>query len=194
MPGTLVMDVSGRIPMDVYSLEDAVVSVMMGKSFPLSFWDGILFRSQHKVFEAPKVVCLREYIELPKHTTEVVTNNLLFARDFYRCQYCGLYHRKYRPDISPDKWLPKGVSLTKDHVKPTSRFKGATNAEKYRQSNNWENAVTACFACNHLKGNKTPMESGMYPLKTPTRPHGVMLTFPEKLDIEQFEYVKHLLD
>ena len=49
-----------------------------------------------------------------------------------------------------------------EHYRPKSKFPLHT----YR----WENWFYACRACNTLKGNRLPKESGMYPIMTPRRP------------------------
>lgn len=65
-------------------------------------------------------------------------NELLFRRDRHLCAYCG-------------EQFTRG-ELTRDHVLPRSR--GGRDV--------WENVVTACRACNHLrKRNRTPEEAGM---------------------------------
>lgn len=56
----------------------------------------------------------------------------IYARDDYTCQYCG----------------ERGGRLECDHVFPVSR--GGETTE--------ENLVTACFACNRAKRDKTPEE------------------------------------
>ena len=56
----------------------------------------------------------------------------VFERDDYTCRYCG----------------KRGVKLECDHVVPVSRGGG----------NDPSNLVTACFACNRSKHNKTAEE------------------------------------
>jgi len=53
----------------------------------------------------------------------------VFRRDDYTCQYCGA----------------RGIKLECDHVTPISRGGGS----------GLDNLVTACFACNRSKHNKT---------------------------------------
>ena len=50
--------------------------------------------------------------------------------------------------------------LTYDHVVP--RSKGGLTT--------WENIVSACYACNRRKANRTPAEAGMRLRATPVRP------------------------
>ena len=65
----------------------------------------------------------------------------LFARDDWRCVYCGT----------------SGGRLTLDHVIPRSR--GGDSS--------WENVVTSCAPCNLRKGNRLPHEIHM---ELPARP------------------------
>lgn len=68
----------------------------------------------------------------------------IFDRDDGRCRYCGVL-------VVRGHNLRRGDQFTIDHVIPRSR--GGTNDES--------NLVTACFACNHRKANKTLAEAGM---------------------------------
>jgi 5-methylcytosine-specific restriction endonuclease McrA len=100
-----------------------------------------------------------------------VTNTFLFARDDYRCQFCGrtgvdLRHRE---------------CLTRDHLVPISR--GGTNE--------WTNVVTACSTCNTRKGNRLPDECRMPPLRPPVEPHFVHLTWAvRRLTPVQSRYIR----
>lgn len=73
----------------------------------------------------------------------------VYARDGYKCQYCG--HKK-----PPSQ-------LNYDHVIPRSKG-GPTN---------WENIVTSCIDCNLKKGSKTLKQAGMVLKRRPTRPHSL---------------------
>src|SRR5690606_9630283 len=84
-----------------------------------------------------------------------VTNTFLFARDGYRCMYCG----RHRSDLRHREFL------TRDHVVPMSR--GGTNT--------WENVVTACSPCNNRKVSHLPSEVPMHPLHPPLEPNYVEL-------------------
>jgi 5-methylcytosine-specific restriction endonuclease McrA len=64
----------------------------------------------------------------------------------HNCQYCGC------------KFCES--ELTFDHVMPRSR--GGTTK--------WENILTACHDCNSRKGDRTPQEAKMPPLRWPTAP------------------------
>jgi 5-methylcytosine-specific restriction endonuclease McrA len=60
-----------------------------------------------------------------------MTRDEIFARDAYRCVYCGLVH--------------PAAALTLDHVQP--RLRGGDRTAG--------NLVTACGACNLLKGHRS---------------------------------------
>ncbi len=115
------------------------------------------FRSEHLEYPTPVVIRLVRYIQVPRRFRRQVTNTFLFARDDYRCQYCGR-HRKE---------LGYRESLTRDHVVPLSR--GGDNG--------WANVVTACSRCNLSKGNSLPGECGLYPQGQPREPNHVTLVW-----------------
>lgn len=73
----------------------------------------------------------------------------VFARDRFRCQYCG-----GRFSIS---------ELTRDHVIP--RAQGGTTI--------WENVTTACKDCNHKKADRTPRQARMRLKSQPHKPDWV---------------------
>lgn len=75
-----------------------------------------------------------------------LTNSKLFARDRNVCAYCG-------GDFEID-------ALTREHVTPFAQ--GGRDI--------WMNVVTACRACNHHKGNRTPEQAHMPLLYLPYIP------------------------
>ncbi len=76
-----------------------------------------------------------------------LSNRELFQRDSQLCMYCGERH-------------PQSM-LTRDHVRPLSQ--GGRDV--------WNNVVTACKACNHSKGARTPEQAGMTLLAIPYVPN-----------------------
>lgn len=102
-------------------------------------------RSVGLSFRVPSVVRLLRFVGFRRREVRFSRQNI-FARDRYRCQYCG---RGFRPEL-----------LTYDHIIPRSRG-GRTE---------WENIVTCCIACNRKKGGKTPHEAGLKLIKKPSRP------------------------
>jgi len=93
----------------------------------------------------PRIVRLVLYDRIPKSTVRF-NRKTLFARDGYRCQYCG----QTRPMSQ----------LSLDHVLPRSQGGRTT----------WENVVCSCTACNGKKGGRTPLQAGMRLLSEPVRP------------------------
>ncbi len=115
------------------------------------------FRSESAEFPAPVVIRLVRYVHVPRRLRRQVTNTFLFARDDYRCQYCG----RHRSSLRGREFL------TRDHVLPISR--GGDNG--------WANVVAACSACNNRKGNRTPGEVGMRLRSEPREPNYVELVW-----------------
>src|SRR5690606_12141535 len=119
----------------------------------------------------PAVIRLMRFIHVPRRFRGQVTNTFLFARDAYRCQYCGRFGAE----------LKLRESLTRDHVIPLSR--GGTN--------DWANVVTACSPCNTRKSNRLPAEIDMFPITTPAEPHFVHLSWAvRRLTPIQARYIR----
>jgi 5-methylcytosine-specific restriction endonuclease McrA len=85
---------------------------------------------------------------VPRAAQRKISRRALFARDGWRCVYCGTASGR----------------LTLDHVVPRSR--GGDSV--------WENVVTSCAPCNLRKGNRLPEEVSMI-LSTPPRPPAPVL-------------------
>jgi 5-methylcytosine-specific restriction endonuclease McrA len=131
------------------------------------------WRSRRLDLPTPVVVRWPGYVELREFDRRRVSRRVLFARDGYRCQYCGF-------QASPGKAL---AQLTLDHVKPAHLF--PTRADATR----WDNVTTACFRCNNRKGGRLPIEAGMWPATTPKEPHFVQLRFGGLLSKPQRDYI-----
>ena len=107
------------------------------------------------------------------------TSRVLFARDGWQCQYCGM---KATPGSAHR-------DLTVDHVKPAHMFASRAAATF------WENITTACHACNRRKGGLLPRDARnadgemMLPKRTPTAPHFVQVRFAGRLNEAQRDYV-----
>jgi 5-methylcytosine-specific restriction endonuclease McrA len=128
-------------------------------------------RSERLTLPRPAVIRLVRFIHVPRRFRRQVTNTFLFARDRYRCQYCG----RTAADLRPRE------SLTRDHLVPLSR--GGTN--------DWTNVVTACSPCNTRKGNQMAEEIGMHPLVQPVEPHFVHLSWAvRRLTPTQAKYIR----
>src|SRR5256886_14048155 len=109
--------------------------------------EGPVVKSERLAIPRPAVIRLVKFVHVPRRFRRQVTNTFLFARDNYRCQFCGRNQQELR----------HRECLTRDHLVPLSR--GGTNG--------WNNVLTACSSCNTRKGNLLPEEAGMHPLRPP---------------------------
>jgi 5-methylcytosine-specific restriction endonuclease McrA len=145
--------------------------VIDGKAEIVEAEPGRLVRSERLQYPRPLVIRLMKFIHVPRRFRRQVTNTFLFARDQYRCQFCGRHQSVLR----------EREGLTRDHLVPLSR--GGTNA--------WTNVVTACSTCNARKGNHLPEEVGMHPLHAPMEPHFVHLAWAvRRLTPAQAKYIR----
>jgi 5-methylcytosine-specific restriction endonuclease McrA len=87
-------------------------------------------------------------VRVPRTLKRKISRRALFARDGWRCMYCGTTNGR----------------LTLDHVVPRSR--GGDSV--------WENVVTSCAPCNMRKGNRLPDEIKMTLRKLPRAPAPVL--------------------
>jgi 5-methylcytosine-specific restriction endonuclease McrA len=133
MGHVLVLNASYE-PLNVTSVRRAHVLVFKGKAEVIED-AGKPLRSAAAEFVWPHVIRLLQYVRVPKSVQRKISRRALFARDGWRCQYCG----------------SEGGKLTLDHVVPRSR--GGESS--------WENVVTSCSPCNLRKGNRTLDEAGM---------------------------------
>jgi 5-methylcytosine-specific restriction endonuclease McrA len=141
MGQVLVLNASYE-PLNVCSVRRAHVLVFKGKAEVVEHL-GRPLRSAAQRFLWPHVIRLLQYVRVPKSVQRKISRRALFARDGWRCQYCG----------------SEGGKLTLDHVVPRSR--GGESV--------WENVVTSCAPCNLRKGNRAPEDVGMR-LHSPPRP------------------------
>jgi 5-methylcytosine-specific restriction endonuclease McrA len=129
-------------PLNVCSVRRAHVLVFKGKAEVLEELRQPL-RSASTTFPWPHVIRLLSFVRVPRAVKRKISRKALFARDGYRCAYCGSNGR-----------------LTLDHVVPRSR--GGDSV--------WENVVTSCAPCNLRKGNRLPEEVQMRMLVKPSPP------------------------
>ncbi|MGH3062220.1 MAG: HNH endonuclease, partial [Gaiellaceae bacterium] len=102
MQQVLVLNASYE-PLNVCSVRRAHVLVFKGKAEVLEELQQPL-RSASSTFPWPHVIRLVSYVRVPRAVKRKISRKALFARDGYRCVYCGTAGR-----------------LTLDHVVPRSR-------------------------------------------------------------------------
>jgi 5-methylcytosine-specific restriction endonuclease McrA len=130
-------------PLNVCSVRRAHVLVWKGKAEVVEDLDRPL-RAASSTFPWPHVIRLLAYVRVPRAVQRRISRRALFARDGWRCVYCG----------------SSGGRLTLDHVVPRSR--GGESS--------WENVVTACAPCNLHKGDRLLEESGLSLTRLPKAP------------------------
>ena len=168
--GCLALNASFE-PLTMVPMKRALRLVIDGKAEIVEADGARPVRSERLAIPRPVVIRLTKFIHVPRRFRRQVTNTFLFARDHYRCQFCGRSTAELKPR----------ESLTRDHLVPLSR--GGTN--------DWTNVVTACSPCNTRKGNRLPEEIGMHPLAHPVEPHFVHLSWAvRRLTPTQAKYIR----
>ncbi len=130
-------------PLCVVPARRALLLVLVGKAVSLEVSDVVLHSATQDV-ALPLVVRLTRYVRVPYRSHVPLTRRAVFARDGGRCVYCE------RP------------ASTVDHVVPRSR--GGRHE--------WENVVSACYRCNHVKADRPISELGWRLRRVPSRPSG----------------------
>lgn len=128
-------------PLSVVPGRRAAVLVLGERADVVHPGDDVL-RSERFELRVPSVVRLRYFVKVPFPRRSSITRRGVFARDDYRCQYCG------------------GRAESIDHVFPRSRGGPHT----------WENVVAACRSCNGRKRDRTPKEANMATFRAPASP------------------------
>ncbi len=100
--------------------------------------------SERCTVPVPVVVKLTRYVKVPYAGSVPLTRRAVFARDGGRCQYCS------------------APATSLDHVVPRSRGGAHT----------WENVVSACGRCNHVKADRGVAELGWRLRRPPVAPTG----------------------
>jgi 5-methylcytosine-specific restriction endonuclease McrA len=101
-------------------------------------------------FAVPEVIRLVRYDRVP-HREVAFTRHNVFARDRWRCAYCG--------ERKPTE------QLDLDHVIPRSRG----------GEHEWTNVVSSCRPCNLRKADRLPDEAGMPLKRRPERPRWTLI-------------------
>lgn len=152
MRRALVLNASYE-PLSIVSSRRAVCLVIDDKAELVEADDGEYLHSASLAVPVPAVVRLRYMVKTPRRSVATVSRRAVFARDEYRCQYCGA----------------RADSI--DHVMPRSR--GGRH--------DWENLAAACRPCNTRKRDRTPDEAGMRllrPCRAPRASAWVVLGAP----------------
>ena len=158
-------------PLAVLPLRRALRLVIDRKAEVLEVDESRIFHSERHTFAAPSVIRLVRFVHVPRKFRRQVTNTFLFARDSYKCQYCGRHKTQLRGR----------EFLTRDHIIPISRGGG----------NTWQNVVTACSPCNNRKGSHLLEEVGMHPMHPPHEPNYVELVWAvRRITPTQAKYIK----
>ena len=146
MQQVLVLNASYE-PLNVTTVRRAHVLVFKGKAEVIEELEQQL-HSATDTFAWPHVIRLVAYVRVPRAVQRKISRRALFARDGWKCAYCGTASGR----------------LTLDHVVPRSR--GGESV--------WENVVTACAPCNHRKGNRLLEEARMELHQLPKAPAPVL--------------------
>ena len=133
MQQVLVLNASFE-PLNVCSLRRAHVLVFKGKAEVVEQLDRPLCSAAAR-FPWPHVIRLLSYVRVPRIVQRKISRRALFARDGWRCVYCGTRERSADPRPC-DPPLAGRRSI-------------------------WENVVTSCAPCNLRKGNRLPHEAQM---------------------------------
>ena len=120
-------------PLSIVSARRAVCLLLDEKAEMVEADAHDVIRSELLTVQIPAVVRLRYMVKAPRRRVAAVSRRAVFARDEYRCQYCG----------------SRADSI--DHVVPRSR--GGRDV--------WDNLAAACRPCNTRKRDRTPDEAGM---------------------------------
>lgn len=129
-------------PLNICSTRRALTLAMSGKAEVLEIADRIL-QSPSTIVDQPSVIRLQYLVRRPRRRVPL-TRREIFMRDNFTCQYCG----------------KRTHDLTIDHIIPRSR--GGANS--------WDNLVSACYECNHRKGQRTPDQAKMHLRSVPREP------------------------
>lgn len=152
---TLVLN-SWYLPQRIVKWESAVTLLYLEKAEVLVSYDEEI-RSPSTSLKLPAVMRMKKSVSVSKRGVRFSRTNV-YTRDGFTCCYCATK-------------LPPG-KLTYDHVIPRAQG-GRTE---------WDNIVTACYGCNAKKGNRTPEQSGMFPLRRPYKPENLPM-LPPAIDV-----------
>jgi len=130
-------------PLCALSVRRAIVLLLKGKAEVLER-DGGAVHSERLTIAIPSVIRLTYFVHVPYYGRANLSRRAVFARDSWKCQYCG------------------GYAETVDHLVPRSRGGAHTR----------ENVVAACKRCNGKKRDKLHDEAGLKLARKPGVPRG----------------------
>ena len=131
-------------PLRIINWKKAITLLCLGKVEIIEEYNREIHAISFTV-KLPSVIRLLHIVRRPNGPVKFSRQNI-YARDRYKCQYCG------------DRFSSE--DLTYDHILPRSR--GGRTA--------WENIVTCCIECNRKKGGRTPREACMKLIRKPSCP------------------------
>lgn len=102
--GVLVLNASYEA-LGVVSVERAVGMVVDGDVDVVDVTDLVL-HSPSTAIRVPSILRLQRYVRIPATRRIAPTRRAIFARDGYRCQYCGGACRERRPRHPAQPWRP----------------------------------------------------------------------------------------
>ncbi len=143
MSQTLVLNATYE-PLGVVSDRRALILVLNQRAMTIEDSDRVLNYSRGQL-NLPAVIRLVRFVKIPYRHAVPLSRKAIFARDGGRCVYCA------------------APATSIDHVVPRSR--GGLH--------NWENVVSACHRCNHLKADRTLKDLGWRLRHTPKEPIGI---------------------
>jgi len=142
VPNTLVLNATYE-PLGVVSERRALILVLNQRAITVEESETVLHYAGGQM-TLPTVIRLVKFVRIPFRHSVPLSRRAIFARDSGRCVYC----------------LATATSI--DHVIPRSRGGGHT----------WENVVSACHKCNHIKADKSLKEMGWKLRSLPREPVG----------------------
>lgn len=131
-------------PLGVVTQRRALLLILAAKATSLLDGEAVL-HSASSAMQVPSVVRLTRFVKVPYRTGVPLTRRGVFLRDGGRCVYCG------------------AAATSLDHVLPRSRGGEHT----------WDNVVSSCRRCNHIKADRTAAEMGWRLHPAPRQPTGV---------------------
>ena len=159
----LVTDCTGR-PINTTSWQRAVTLLVMNEA-DLIEKDGDRFiKSPNLVVPKPLIIQTQGYVALKPLPDNKIIRRVLYARDGWKCQYCGV-------DIT----MKTG---TIDHIKPKAAF--IRQGRRASEAHTWDNVVTSCTRCNTKKGDRLPYQCGMHITRPPKKPSYVQTLWAGK--------------